>query len=60
MNRFHQDVYLAAGLRTPFGRGSGALANYDAIGLSVPVVQAMVKQLTDQRPDLVLWGHGHP
>ena len=26
MNRFKQDVYLAAGLRTPFGRGGGALA----------------------------------
>jgi acetyl-CoA C-acetyltransferase/acetyl-CoA acyltransferase len=56
MTRFHHDVYLAAGLRTPFGRGGGALAHYDAIGLPVPVVQAMAKQLADQRPDLVLWG----
>jgi acetyl-CoA C-acetyltransferase/acetyl-CoA acyltransferase len=56
MPRFHQDVYLASGLRTPFGRGGGALASYDAISLSVPVVQAMAKQLADQKPDLVVWG----
>jgi len=56
MTRFDKDVYLAAGLRTPFGRGGGALANYDALTLSVPVVQAMTRQLTNQRPDLVLWG----
>ncbi|TXG96228.1 MAG: acetyl-CoA C-acyltransferase [Nevskiaceae bacterium] len=54
--RFNKDVFLAAGLRTPFGRGGGALANYDALSLSVPVVQAMAKQLANQRPDLVLWG----
>ncbi|MEA1672837.1 acetyl-CoA C-acyltransferase [Nitrospirillum sp. BR 11163] len=56
MKRFQQDVYLASGLRTPFGRGGGALAGYDAIGLSVPVVQAMAKQMSNGRPDLVLWG----
>ena len=56
MNRFNQDVYVAAGLRTPFGRGGGALASYDAISLSVPVAQAMVDQLVDGRPDLVIWG----
>lgn len=56
MSRFSQDIYLAAGLRTPFGRGGGALAGYDGISLSVPVVKAMAQQLEDQRPDLVLWG----
>lgn len=56
MPRFHQDVYLASGLRTPFGRGGGALAGYDAISLSVPIVQAMTKQLDGQKPDLVVWG----
>jgi len=56
MKRFNQDIFLAAGLRTPFGRGGGALAGYDAISLSVPVVRAMAEQLTTQRPDLVLWG----
>src|ERR1700728_4348024 len=56
MTRFNQDIFLASGLRTPFGRGGGALAGYDAISLSVPVVQAMACHLADQRPDLVLWG----
>jgi acetyl-CoA C-acetyltransferase/acetyl-CoA acyltransferase len=56
MTRFNKDVYLASGLRTPFGRGGGTLATYDALSLSVPVVQAMAKQLANQRPDLVLWG----
>src|ERR1700743_2675263 len=53
MSRFAQDIFVAAGLRTPFGRGGGALANYDAISLSVPVVQAMAAQAA---PDLVVWG----
>jgi acetyl-CoA C-acetyltransferase len=56
MSRFPQGIFLAPGLRTPFGRGGGALASYDAISLSVPIVQAMSRQLRDQRPDLVLWG----
>lgn len=56
MTRFKQDVFIAAGLRTPFGRGGGPLSAYDAIGLSAPVVKAMADQLPDQRPDLLLWG----
>lgn len=56
MKRFSKDIYIAAGLRTPFGRGGGALANYDAVGLSVPVAKAMSERLKDKRPDLVLWG----
>lgn len=56
MSRFKQPVYLASGLRTAFGRGGGALSQYDAIGLSVPVVKAMAAQLDNQRPDMVLWG----
>jgi len=55
-SRFSQEVYIAAGLRTPFGRGGGALSKYDAIGLSVPVVQAMSARLAEGRPDLLLWG----
>lgn len=53
MHRFPHPVFVAAGLRTPFGRGGGALANYDAISLSVPVVQAMA---ANAEPDLVVWG----
>jgi acetyl-CoA C-acetyltransferase/acetyl-CoA acyltransferase len=53
MHRFSQPVFVAPGLRTPFGRGGGALAAYDAISLSLPVVQAMNAQA---RPDLLVWG----
>ena len=53
MNRFAEPVFVAAGLRTPFGRGGGALAGYDTISLSVPVVQAMAAQA---EPDLLVWG----
>ena len=56
MARFKYDVYVASGLRTPFGRGGGALAGYDAISLSVPLVQAMVQHVIDERPDIFLWG----
>ncbi len=56
MTRFKQDIHLVAGLRTPFGRGGGALAHHDALTLSVPVVQAMARQVEGGRPDLVLWG----
>jgi acetyl-CoA C-acetyltransferase len=53
MNRFAQPVYVAPGLRTPFGRGGGALADHDAISLSVPLAQAMAQVA---RPDLFIWG----
>jgi len=53
MSRFAEPVFVAAGLRTPFGRGGGALAAYDAISLSVPVVQAMAAHA---QPDLLIWG----
>ncbi len=53
MSRFAEPVFVAAGLRTPFGRGGGALAAYDAISLSVPVVQAMAEQA---ERDLLVWG----
>jgi len=56
MSRFKQDVFLVAGLRTPFGRGGGALVGYDALSLSVPVVNAMAKQIENGRPDVLIWG----
>lgn len=48
------EVWLAAGLRTPFARVNGALAKYDALGLSTPVVKAMLAQ--GAPPDLLVWG----
>jgi acetyl-CoA C-acetyltransferase len=50
-------LWLAAGLRTPFAKVDGPLGKHDAISLSVPVVQAMCGQLKGvDRPDLVIWG----
>jgi acetyl-CoA C-acetyltransferase/acetyl-CoA acyltransferase len=53
VHRFSHPVFVAAGVRTPFGRGRGALASYDAVSLSIPVVQAMADRA---EPDLVVWG----
>jgi acetyl-CoA C-acetyltransferase len=50
-------AWLVPGLRTPFARVDGALRGLDAIGLSVPVAQAMAAQLAQaDRPDFVVWG----
>src|SRR5437899_12743398 len=48
------DIWLAAGVRTPFARAGGALAKRDALELSVPVVKAMLAK--GGRPDLMSWG----
>jgi acetyl-CoA C-acetyltransferase len=51
------DVFVASGLRTPFSKVDDALAAYDAIALSVPVVQAMVARLkANVRADFAVWG----
>ena len=47
------EVWLAAGVRTPFTKAGGPLAKKDALDLSVPVVKAM---LAKARPDLINWG----
>ncbi len=51
-----QDIWVAAGLRTPFAKIDAQLAGCDVFGLSVPVVQAMIERLRSGRPDLVIWG----
>jgi acetyl-CoA C-acetyltransferase len=56
MSQLERPVWLAAGLRTPFARVDGPLADLDAIALSVPVLQASAAQLTGARPDFVVWG----
>ena len=48
-------VWLAAGLRTPFVNVDGPFAERDSLGLSVPVVQAMARQVTGSI-DLAVWG----
>jgi len=50
------DVWLAAGVRTPFAKVDGPLAGYDAIELSVPVARAMVDRLNGGKPDFAVWG----
>src|SRR6267378_7323393 len=50
------DIWLAAGLRTPFARVDGPLARLDAVELSLPVVRAMTGSQSAAKPDLVVWG----
>lgn len=54
-------VWLVSGLRTPFAKMDGVLHRHDAIGLSVPVMQAMAGRLAAaDRPDLIIWGSVAP
>jgi acetyl-CoA C-acetyltransferase len=46
-------VWLASGVRTPFAKVDGTLSAYDAIALSVPVVQHMTRLA---EPDFAAWG----
>src|ERR1700731_5411945 len=48
-------VWLAAGLRTPFGGVDGPFAHRDSLALSVPVVQAMAER-TSGPIDFGVWG----
>ncbi len=65
------DIWLAAGLRTPFARVDGPLAGLGAVELSVPVMRAMTglepipatplpgargSMREGIRPDLLVWG----
>jgi acetyl-CoA C-acetyltransferase len=56
----HSDIWLAAGVRTPFARVDGPLSTADAIALSVPVVRHMAGLLDGGRPDVVVWGNVVP
>ena len=50
------EVWLAAGVRTPFAKVDGPLGKLDAIGLSVPVVRHMIDSLRGAAPDFAVWG----
>ncbi len=54
------DVWLAAGVRTPFAKVDGALAAFDAIELSVPVARHMVAVLKGGKPDFAVWASWCP
>jgi acetyl-CoA C-acetyltransferase len=47
------EIYLFAGLRTPFVKAGREYALHSSLDLSVPVVQAMSAAA---RPDLLVWG----
>ena len=49
-------VYVAAGVRSPFLKVGGAFSAFDAIALSVPVVQTMMSKLQSTKPDFSIWG----
>ena len=48
-------IWLVAGVRTPFVRVDGPLAQRDSLALSVPVVQAMAER-AGGRIDFAVWG----
>ena len=50
------EVWLAAGVRTPFAKVDGPLAGLDAIELSTPVVRRMIDALGGGAPDFAVWG----
>jgi acetyl-CoA C-acetyltransferase len=50
------EIWIAAGVRSPFLKADGAFSRLDAIALSVPVVQSMLSRVADARPDCVVWG----
>lgn len=53
---FATEIWFVAGARTPFAKVDGALAGFDAIELSTPVVRHMIAQLNGGAPDFAVWG----
>ena len=51
------DVFLSPGVRTPFVKGGGVYAQYDALAISAPVAKAMAARA---RPDFIIWGEVIP
>src|SRR5882672_8004400 len=49
------DIWLAVGVRTPFSKLDGPLAEYDAIELSTAVADAMLVHV-EGPIDLCVWG----
>ena len=55
MANIQQEIWLVAGVRTPFVGVDGPFAHRDLLALSVPVVQAMA-QRTKEKIDFAVWG----
>lgn len=51
------EIFLAPGVRTPFVKGGGVFAPYDALQLATPVAKAMAGRA---RPDFIVWGQVIP
>ncbi len=51
------DIFLAPGVRTPFVKGGGVFAPFDALQLATSVAQAMAARA---RPDFIVWGQVIP
>ena len=54
------DIWLAAGVRTPFAKVDGVLSGADALALSVPVARHMIDRLGGGRLDVMVWGNVVP
>jgi acetyl-CoA C-acetyltransferase len=59
-SRQAENIWLAAGVRTPFAKVDGPLGKIDAIAMSVPVVKHMVGLLDGGKPDFAVWGNVVP
>ena len=46
------DIFLVPGVRTPFVKGGGPFAQYDALAISAPVAKAMAARA---QPDFIVW-----
>jgi hypothetical protein len=57
---YTKNIWLAAGVRTPFAKIDGPLSGLDAIAMSVPVVKHMVGLLAGGKPDFAVWGNVVP
>ena len=51
------DIFLVPGVRTPFVKGGGPFAQYDALAISAPVAKAMAARA---QPDFIVWGEVIP
>src|SRR5271154_6474698 len=51
------DIFLVPGVRTPFVKGGGPFAQYNALAISAPVAKAMAARA---RPDFIIWGEVIP
>jgi acetyl-CoA C-acetyltransferase len=54
------EVWVAAGVRTPFIRAGCDFTAYDSLALSKPVAQGMLSRLRGDLPDFAVWGEAMP